>query len=86
MDYGSHLKEKAGNLSRRSKHYRRQSKFEDSDRQIQGKILEVLLEKKTILIKELVNFLENDTARIERIIDDMVNEKLIERERNTLSL
>lgn len=43
MDYGSHLAKTIPNPNRNSKHYTKQSKFEGSDRQVRGKILELLL-------------------------------------------
>lgn len=39
MDYGSYLKKKYPNPSRRSKHHTAQKKFKDSDREIRGAIL-----------------------------------------------
>lgn len=42
MDYGTHLKRTVGNANVRSKHYKKQSKFEGSDRQIRGAILREL--------------------------------------------
>ena len=42
MDYGTHLKKTVGNLSKRSKHYTKQSTFKGSDRQIRGAILREL--------------------------------------------
>jgi A/G-specific adenine glycosylase len=42
MDYGTHLKRSVGNANVRSKHYKKQSKFEGSDRQIRGAILREL--------------------------------------------
>ncbi len=41
MDYGSYLKEQHGNITHKSKHYTKQSKFHGSDRQIRGAILKV---------------------------------------------
>jgi A/G-specific adenine glycosylase len=42
MDYGAYLKSKAGNASRRSKHYTKQPPFEGSRRQIRGQVLRLL--------------------------------------------
>ncbi|MBU1125924.1 MAG: A/G-specific adenine glycosylase [Candidatus Omnitrophica bacterium] len=43
MDYGVFLKQKSDNPGRCSLHYRRQSQFEGSSRQIRGRILTLLL-------------------------------------------
>lgn len=45
MDYGTHIKQTAGNAARRSKTYTKQSKFEGSRRQIRGQVLRVLGQK-----------------------------------------
>ncbi len=44
MDYGTFLKTQVVNPNRRSKHYTRQSKFEGSNRQLRGLILQQVLE------------------------------------------
>lgn len=43
MDYGTALKDELGNVSRRSRHYVRQSPFEGSNRQIRSMIVKALL-------------------------------------------
>ncbi|MBY0539310.1 A/G-specific adenine glycosylase [Patescibacteria group bacterium] len=45
MDYGSHLKQTAGNASRRSAHHVRQKPFKGSNREVRGAILKLLAEK-----------------------------------------
>lgn len=48
MDYGAMLgREAKENPNKKSKHYARQSKFEGSNRQLRGRILRILLSKKT---------------------------------------
>lgn len=42
MDYGTHLKQTVGNLSRASKAYAKQSKFSGSLRQLRGRVLRLL--------------------------------------------
>ncbi len=86
MDYGSYIKESIGNLSRKSRNYRKQSKFEGSDRQIRGKILEILLQKGSLSIHQIVEKLQNDTKRIEKIIEEMRSEKLLNKDGEILSL
>ena len=43
MDYGTMLARTTENPNRRSAHYTRQSKFEGSNRQLRGQILEAML-------------------------------------------
>ncbi len=78
MDYGVYIKGKIGNLNYKSSHYRKQSKFAGSDRQIRGKILDVLLEKKEISSYELIGILDEDAERVMKIIRDLLNENLIQ--------
>jgi A/G-specific adenine glycosylase len=44
MDYGTHLKQTIGNISRASKTYTKQSTFNGSVRQVRGKVLRLLAE------------------------------------------
>lgn len=56
-DYGTHLKETLGKgkteLHTRSKHYKKQSTFEGSDRQLRSIILDLILKNKNISGKEI---------------------------------
>ncbi len=45
MDYGAYLSKFETNPNRKSMHYKKQSKFDGSMRQVRGKILKLLLEK-----------------------------------------
>jgi len=72
MDYGSTLpKVLKKNPNTQSKHYTKQSKFEGSDRQIRGKILEILLKKDVTSEKELFGILGNEKNRYKEILQDM---------------
>lgn len=42
MDYGTHLKREVGNLNQKSHHYKKQSQFSGSDRQIRGALVRYL--------------------------------------------
>jgi len=88
MDYGVYIKESIGNLNYKSAHYRKQSKFKGSDRQIRGKILDILLEKKEITSQEVIRILEENEERVMKIIHDLLHENLIKRSKknNLLSL
>jgi A/G-specific adenine glycosylase len=77
MDYGSHLSKVIPNPNKKSRHYTVQKKFKGSDRQIRGKILEILLEKNTISINSIFEKIQNlssDNDRIEIIISAMEQE------------
>lgn len=85
MDYGADLKRRAANPARRSAHHVKQSKFEGSDRQLRGRILEALLTgplKQT----DLVARLGGDGERCYRLIADLEREGFIEVALDTVSL
>lgn len=97
MDYGSYLgralklKGKKYNPNIQSRHYTKQSKFIGSDRQIRGKILEILLQQKSHKISfeklvTLLSSLSSDADRIEMIIDQLEKEYFIEIKNNYINL
>lgn len=86
MDYGVMLKKTIGNLNTRSKHYSRQSRFEGSDRQIRGKILQLLLDDPAIMVEALPGLLGESPERIERIVASLCNDNLVLKAKNKLTL
>ncbi len=83
MDYGTHLKQTVGNLSRASKSYAKQSKFEGSLRQIRGHVLRALGRKSmtsTELSKEITD------ERLPDVLATLEREELIQRHDKTYSL
>ena len=77
MDYGVHLKKLHKNPSRRSKHHSIQSKFEGSNRQIRGQILEQLLHHGSLALEEFYDLLMFDPQRIDSMLQQLTEEKLI---------
>ncbi len=77
MDYGVMLKKTVGNVSRLSAHYTKQSRFEGSDRQIRGQILQVLIDLPGIGDQELRVTIGKDSARVERILGDLFREGFV---------
>ncbi len=86
MDYGVMLKKTVGNLSRKSSHYQKQSPFEGSDRQIRGRILDLLLVQDRIQVDTAVKLLGQEEKRILSLIDVLVSEGLIVKEDDDLRL
>ncbi|MEE4165948.1 MAG: hypothetical protein V2I35_08110 [Desulfocapsaceae bacterium] len=86
MDYGVMLKKTLGNLNRRSKHYSKQSRFEGSDRQLRGKILQLLLENSVVRIDDTAAVLDENPERVERVVSSLCSDNLIVREKNRLTL
>jgi A/G-specific adenine glycosylase len=87
MDYGATLPKLVNhNPNVRSKHYSKQSKFEGSDRQIRGKILDVLLEKNTISKATLFSLLGEEKQRYEAIVSDLEREEFLKKNKNRITL
>lgn len=86
MDYGAYLKKSGVKLNNKSKHYTKQSKFEGSDRQLRGKILEILLERKKIDSLELVRLLDESTSRIDAVLAGLANDSFVRQSENIVSL
>ena len=83
MDYGVMLKKKFGNPSRRSKHHTQQSTFKGSDRQIRGAIVRQLTKTETLHVDDLFARLELeeklpvDIKRTQKILDQLIEEKMV---------
>ena len=78
MDYGVMLKKSFKNPSRKSAHHIIQSKFEGSDRQIRGKILKLLtLSSASFTIQDIIDLINKDKGRVEKIVKQMAQEKII---------
>lgn len=83
MDYGVHLKATVGNVSRNSKHYTKQSKFEGSRRQIRGQVLKLLATHampRQAMIERIAD------ERVSSVIDDLKEEGLVTERDMVLSL
>ncbi len=80
MDYGSYLKSTGSKVHRKSKQYIKQSKFEGSRRQIRGGIMKALISgPKTVV--QLVNILEKEKDSIESVLEDLLQEDFIQKEK-----
>ena len=78
MDYGSDLKRRFPNPSRRSRHHTVQSRFHGSDRQIRGGVLRHLLTTHGLTLNALVQRLNCDKERLRRILAALVGEGLVQ--------
>lgn len=85
MDYGTLLKEKEKNPSRKSVHYIRQSTFKGSDRELRGRILKILT-KENLKLGELILKLTEDEKRLEKNVQDLITEKMIKKIDGVLSI
>lgn len=86
MDYGVMLKKKVGNLNRRSKHYSRQSPFEGSDRQLRGRILQLILDRQVVAEQDLAELLAEPGERVIRLVNALCDEGIIVKNGASLTL
>jgi A/G-specific adenine glycosylase len=77
MDYGTHLKQTVGNVSKSSSSYVKQSAFKGSRRQIRGQVLRLLAEGPYSL-QQLSGKVTD--ARLASVLDDLEREGFIERD------
>jgi len=80
MDYGARLKRAAPNPNLRSAHHQRQAPFADSDRQIRGLILKVLLRSPALSAEEVVKAVGKNPARTTGLIHTLSKEGFLEQE------
>ncbi|MFX0080533.1 MAG: A/G-specific adenine glycosylase [Candidatus Hodarchaeota archaeon] len=87
MDYGVMLKKKYPDLNKRSAHYRKQTPFKGSNRQIRGEILSILIKNKTLKISDLREKLkEVNNEKLLTIINQLEIEGFIETEEDVVQL
>jgi A/G-specific adenine glycosylase len=86
MDYGSELKKRVSNPSRKSRHYSRQSRFEGSKRQARGKILKQLLANGPLTLDALARATGRSQPEIRVIINDLVAEGFAEKKKNHFTI
>lgn len=86
MDLGAVLKKSGPNPNLRSRHYSKQSAFEGSDRKIRGSILKLLLAKKHLEQKTIMDNFSEDPTRIVRILNDLESEGFISRSGKEISI
>ncbi len=74
MDYGTMLKRAEVNPNRRSKHYSRQSPFENSNRQVRGMIVKILVERSPLSLSEIAQKTGKDRERVKKNIEQLERE------------
>ncbi len=79
MDYGSTLKREQGNPNNRSAHYARQSPFENSNRQVRGRILKVLLSASPLAETRIVEATGMERERVKKNLGDLEKEGFIKK-------
>lgn len=79
MDYGTMLaaREKE-NPNRKSAHYKKQSKFIGSDRQMRGKIVALLVKKKSLTARTVARHLNEPIKKIKKIFEQLRKEGFVQ--------
>ncbi len=77
MDYGTMLKKEHANPNRKSAHYTRQGPFEDSNRQVRGRIVKALVGASSLTAAQLVKETGMDTGRVKKNLLQLEKEGFI---------
>ncbi len=86
MDYGAMLTKGCGNPNRRSAHYTRQGPFENSNRQVRGKILKVLVKDSPLSAAQIVKLTGMDKERVRKNLVQLEKEGFIQKNGRTFLL
>ncbi|MFX0057432.1 MAG: A/G-specific adenine glycosylase [Candidatus Hodarchaeota archaeon] len=79
MDFGVMLKKTHPELNKRSAHYRKQSQFKDSNRELRGKILKMLLETQPLSEEQIIHKLKIQSEKTIKVLKILVKEGFIEK-------
>ena len=77
MDYGSVLKQRQVNPNRKSAHYTKQSPFENSNRQVRGMILKVLVKEMSLSEAQIVKRAGMDPERVKKNLAQLETEGFV---------
>ena len=77
MDYGSHLKATIGNVSKKSKTYKKQSNFKESNRYIRGAIIRALATGPLTKVQLVKRLSEIEKERLEVQLESLHKELLV---------
>ena len=83
MDYGSMLKREQINPNQRSVHYARQSPFENSNRQVRGRILKILVAGAPLTPAQIVKRSGMDPERVKKNLVQLTAEGFIKKKGKT---
>jgi A/G-specific adenine glycosylase len=83
MDYGSYLKTTEGNASRSSRHYKKQSAFKGSVRELRGAILRELAAQ-PMTLKEISSALADE--RTAQALESLIRDNLVQKTANSYCL
>ena len=84
MDYGAALGRGGGNANRRSAHYARQSRFAGSRRELRGRVIRLLTERRRLALAELQERCGDE--RLAVVVAGLVAERFLERRGEVVSI
>ena len=85
FDYGAMLKQKV-NLSNKSAHYRKQSPFKGSNREVRSKIIKLLLSHPFLSEREIIENLNLSPGHIKEILTGLQKEGFIKNDETKFSI
>lgn len=80
-DYGVMLKKTIGNPNTRSKHYKKQSTFKGSNRELRAKMLFYVVEKKRATVTEIAKGVGGEKEEVLRNLETFVKEGVLKKEK-----
>lgn len=86
MDYGSSIPKITTNPNRKSKHYTKQSKFEDSIRKVRGEIIKQLLKNPKLTKAQLTLLCNTDSEKLEKALTGLEKDTMIKITKNDIQL
>jgi len=86
MDYGTMLKRNHANPNRKSAHYVRQGPFENSNRQVRGKILNLLITQSQLTTVQIVRASGVEPARVKKNLAQLAAEGFIAKKGRRFSI
>jgi len=86
MDYGTMLKKEHDNPNKRSAHYTRQSPFENSNRQVRGRIVKALVAGKPLTVERIVQSTGMDAERVKKNLVQLNKEGFIKKKGRAFSV
>jgi A/G-specific adenine glycosylase len=79
MDYGAMLKKGLRNPNRKSVHYRRQTRFEGSHRQVRGMVLKEIISEHRVTVSSLAKELDQSPEKIREVLSELQREGFIKK-------
>lgn len=86
MDYGAMLKKTVENPNRKSAHYKRQSPFHGSNRQLRGMIIKILIRNPGISQKELIEQIGSDPEKTKKNLALLLEEGFLKKKGRQFSI